>query len=422
MKRKLIKQMCNEWRDNIWLILELVVVSVAMVVVMMNVVCNIELKTRPMGIGPVDDIYVASYSELNEESPGYVDYGERKAEFISRDIRRVTAALRRNQYVEKAGLVQNGIPFTLNYIGNYREFVVNGDSLRYFFNMRQMSPEAAEILGLEGSSGFSAADVKAALERGEVVISDYVFGEEEKPYDVRRLVGQNYVSETEDGVTVRRIGAISSFMRRFQYEPHRNGMMILPVNEGAGGNLAIYSNLVIKVRPGTGKRFLESLQSQPTLASGNVFLKTPVNLEAKRKDVSAKHDTRFNLFVACMFFLLMIIFLGILGTFWFRIRQREGEIALRRVTGATRGDIFRRILSESMLLLVIATIPAILLDVLLLYRNMSLMNGSRLSIQEVFWISGALTFLVMTLSILLGAWFPASRAMRIHPAEALKEE
>ena len=116
--------------------------------------------------------------------------------------------------------------------------------------------------------------------------------------------------------------------------------MILPVNEGAGGNLAIYSNLVIKVRPGTGKRFLESLQSQPTLASGNVFLKTPVNLEAKRKDVSAKHDTRFNLFVACMFFLLMIIFLGILGTFWFRIRQREGEIALRRVTGATRGDIF----------------------------------------------------------------------------------
>ena len=56
MKRKLIKQMCNEWRDNIWLILELVVVSVAMVVVMMNVVCNIELKTRPMGIGPVDDI------------------------------------------------------------------------------------------------------------------------------------------------------------------------------------------------------------------------------------------------------------------------------------------------------------------------------------------------------------------------------
>lgn len=124
--------MCNEWRDNIWLILELVVVSVAMVVVMMNVVCNIELKTRPMGIGPVDDIYVASYSELNEESPGYVDYGERKAEFISRDIRRVTAALRRNQYVEKAGLVQNGIPFTLNYIGNYREFVVNGDSLRYF--------------------------------------------------------------------------------------------------------------------------------------------------------------------------------------------------------------------------------------------------------------------------------------------------
>ena len=55
-----------------------------MVVVMMNVVCNIELKTRPMGIGPVDDIYVASYSELNEESPGYVDYGEEGGIYLAR--------------------------------------------------------------------------------------------------------------------------------------------------------------------------------------------------------------------------------------------------------------------------------------------------------------------------------------------------
>ena len=422
MKRKLIKQMCNEWRDNIWLILELAVVSAAMGVVLITVVSLLDVKTRPMGIGPIDDMYVADFSTLNEESQRYDDYGDRNDEFLSRDMRRVAAALRRNPYVEKAGLVFNGLPFTLNYFGNMRDFVVNGDTLTYYFNMRYMSPEAAEILGLEGCCGYTSADVIAALKRGEIVISDYVFGEEEKPYDIRRLVGQDYVAQIGDQVTAQRIGAIASFMRRYPYESQLTGMAVFPINEAAGGNLDMDSKLLIKVKPGTGGKFIESLQSRAALASGNVFLRTPVSLESMRKDICAKQDTRLNLLGACMFFLLLIIFLGILGTFWFRIRQRESEIALRRVTGATRGDIFRRIMSESMLLLVIAIIPAVGLDALLYFKKMPVTDGSRLSMQQILWISSALNFLAMTVSILLGAWFPAYRAMKVHPAEALKEE
>lgn len=422
MKRKLIKQMCNEWRDNIWLILELAVVSAAMGVVLITVVGLLEVKTRPMGIGPIDDIYVASFSTLNEESPRYKDYGDKKDELLSRDMRRVSAALRKNPYVEKAGLVCNGLPFNLNYWGNTRNFIIDGDTLPYHFNMRYMSPEAAEILGIGGSCGYSSADVMAALKRGEIVISDYVFGEEEKPYDIRRLVGQDYVSQIGGQVTAQRIGAIASFMRRYPYESHHSGMAVFPINEAAGGNLDMASKLLIKVKPGTGRKFIESLQSQAALASGNVFLRTPVSLDSMRKDICAKQDTRLNLFGACMSFLLLIIFLGILGTFWFRIRQRESEIALRRVTGATRGDIFRRIISESMLLLVIAIMPAVGLDALVYFKKMPVPDGSRLSMQQILWIASALNFLAMSVSILFGAWFPASKAMKVHPAEALKEE
>lgn len=143
--------MCNEWRDNIWLILELAVVSAAMGVVLITVVSILEVKTRPMGIGPIDDIYVADFSTLNEESERYEDYGDRKYELEARDMCRVVAALRKNPYVEKAGLVCNGLPFTLNYWGNMRDFVVDGDTLAYYFNMRCMSPEAAEILGIGGN-------------------------------------------------------------------------------------------------------------------------------------------------------------------------------------------------------------------------------------------------------------------------------
>ena len=53
------------------------------------------------------------------------------------------------------------------------------------------------------------------------------------------------------------------------------------------------------------------------------------------------------------FLLLLNIFLGLLGTFWFRTQQRRGEIALHKAMGATDGAVFGRLMSEGMFLLLI---------------------------------------------------------------------
>lgn len=63
-----------------------------------------------------------------------------------------------------------------------------------------------------------------------------------------------------------------------------------------------------------------------------------------------------------MGFLLLNIFLGLLGTFWFRTQQRRGEIALMKSLGGTDHSIFVRQLAEGLILLVVATIPAIFID------------------------------------------------------------
>ncbi len=67
-------------------------------------------------------------------------------------------------------------------------------------------------------------------------------------------------------------------------------------------------------------------------------------------------------FIVVMVFLLLCIFLGLLGTFWFRTQQRVSEIAIRKVNGATGADIFRRLIGEGLLLLLIVTPVAVLLD------------------------------------------------------------
>ena len=50
-------------------------------------------------------------------------------------------------------------------------------------------------------------------------------------------------------------------------------------------------------------------------------------------------------------FLLVNVFLGLIGTFWFRTRRRRSEIALRLAMGSTKNQVFRLLAGEGLLLL-----------------------------------------------------------------------
>ena len=57
-------------------------------------------------------------------------------------------------------------------------------------------------------------------------------------------------------------------------------------------------------------------------------------------------------------FLLLNIFLGVIGTFWFRTQQRRKEVALRLAMGSSRRGIFSYLMYEGILLLTLAALPA----------------------------------------------------------------
>lgn len=50
-----------------------------------------------------------------------------------------------------------------------------------------------------------------------------------------------------------------------------------------------------------------------------------------------------------------------MGTFWFRTRHRRSEIALRMAMGSSRGRIRWQLLGEGLLLLALASIPALMI-------------------------------------------------------------
>lgn len=123
-----------------------------------------------------------------------------------------------------------------------------------------------------------------------------------------------------------------------------------------------------------------------------------------------------------MGFLLVNIFLGLLGTFWFRTRQRVGDIAIRKVNGATSADIFRLLIGEGLLLLTIATPLAMIVDINLAHAEINqYYEGGYLQWGRMLACVGA-AYLCIAVMIVLGISIPAWRAMKIDPATALRDE
>ena len=159
--------------------------------------------------------------------------------------------------------------------------------------------------------------------------------------------------------------------------------------------------------------------AQSYLHVGNYLLTNVSSFDDIRRNFQRKETTTIRNYSVGMGFLMLNIFLGLLGTFWFRTQQRVNEIAIRRVNGATRRGIFRRLIGEGLLLLALVTPAAIVIDSLLLHYDIATYFGEQHSSALRVIICAGASFALMALMVIAGIWFPARRAMRIEPAEAL---
>ncbi|MDR0894065.1 MAG: ABC transporter permease [Prevotellaceae bacterium] len=115
------------------------------------------------------------------------------------------------------------------------------------------------------------------------------------------------------------------------------------------------------------------------------------------------------------------VFIGLLGTFWFRTRYRRSEIALRMAMGSSRARIRTQLIGEGLLLLLAAALPALVVCFNLVVADVTITSEADATPMR-FWIVFTVTLLFMALMVLLGIGFPAQKAMQIQPAEALHED
>ena len=416
MNKKLLAQIKNEWRTNLWLAIELLLVSVVMWWVIDNLYCIGATYFEPRGFN-VDHCYLIEMGHLTEKSP---DFQEKPYQEKMDDILELANRLRQRPEIEAVSLSQNSYPYNGSNSSTSIRLVDDTLEAGGSLILRNVSPDFVKVFRYEGANGETSEQLAEMLERGEMIASDNVFTYAYKrPLPMTNYVGRRFYWQNDTTFSLQ-LGASMKVVRYSDFQAARTSRSILLKRT----MWAEDAELCVRVRADQDVDFIERLKadSEKQFRVGNIYISNIRSFKDIRRNFQQFQYNGVRDAITTVVFLLVNIFLGLLGTFWFRTQQRKGEIALHKAHGATNGMVFTRLLSEGWWLLLIITPIALIIDFNLAYAELNAWrNGTTLEWDRLLFCGG-ISFALIALMIAIGIGIPARKAMKIDPAEALHNE
>ena len=406
-----------EWRSNIWLLLEFLLISLIVWYVSVNLYILFWAYNPSRGYD-FNDVYVAYLDGVPPEAPNYIKYSpEETYEANLRDLNNILNQIRQNPCVETAGTGTNALPYNYSFLGNNLKITEGTDTLYYFYNRRVMDSNTIRALRITGSNGESTEQIVAELESGKGIIStfDESFAEI-NDIDLSlpgRFAGKTAVDGNGNATEVSPV--MVNNLRRSDFEPAWNGIFIIP----PGAN-EFPHQIIIRLKPGTDREFMEWVHNA-RLKAGNLYISDTEPVSQLRENSHQHYQIKLVKMSIIMAFMVILVFLGFLGTYWFRIQERTAEIAIRKAMGATDRRIGARLWGEGYIIMGMATVLFAALAVWFITSDQFevVFNG----IPRVWAYYGiGITAAIMALLEVAGIYFPARRAMKINPATALKDQ
>jgi putative ABC transport system permease protein len=294
------------------------------------------------------------------------------------------------------------------------DYYLPGSGVATTSDLMQVSDDFFDTVDMSLLEGrwFSAAD-EGAANRPMIVNRRFA----QAMFPGQSAVGK-VISDGEPGKkdleTLKIVGVVEDF--------RSHGEFMIPVNVALTrfspqSSPQGVSELLLKVKPGTGRAFETKLNQQLKLVRNDWSYRISPLSDMRQTMMRLSVIPLIVVTVIAAFLLFMVAF-GLFGVLWQHTTQRIPEIGLRRAIGATGGNIYRQIIVEQLLLTSLAIAVGLILLVQLPITNVL---GENLS-WPLFLAAALVSMSIMALVSVLCALYPAWRASRLSPTEALHYE
>lgn len=325
--------------------------------------------------------------------------------------------------VEAVSLSNSGIPYTPSYSGS--SFAVDTAKTKNA-QIKSVSDDYFDVFRIDLTQGRLFDWTDPGQNNDFVITPDYKneflgypAGQVDRFYSYGAMRQKLDPDLTAVGVTQK--------VKMDDFEPYGNTVFqsIRRINRN------YFHEVSVRVSPdvdaGFAERFFLDMRDQ--LNFGTRYLLSVTPLSDLRKQKNRETYNTLNGVFAVTGFLIVNIFLGVLGTFWFRTQSRRGEIGLRMALGASRRKVKGLLIGETVLLLGIAAVAGTLICLnigqtdLLQSIGVPAINREQYGIgREQDAINFALTFVFLAVVSVLAVWYPARQASATQPAQVLHEE
>lgn len=416
MIKHILQIIWNERKHNTGIWLEFFLVSVFLWFIVDFVYVTVGIYSKPLGFD-TRHTYIMRLGLLNENSPEFQE--EDSLQVKVEEILTIHERIQHNPMVEAASLSYHSSP----HIGSNRSKTVFRDTFQTNSPVleRRVTPDFFKVFRYQSKSG-NTEELVQAIERNEFAISESV--EKQLFPDGVSAVGKNIAFGPNDSITFR-VGAVSKEVRYDNFDTWNLYFARSLSNNYLGiftGDNINNLEICVRVKPEEDRDFINRFRMDMSeqLRIGNYYLSTIESIPENKKVYQRNEMNNLRLRMFILFFLLLNIFLGITGTFWFRTQHRKGEIGLRVALGDTQRKILLKYYMEGLILLTSAMIPAAI--VLHIFVITEILTYHSTLTWGRFFIGMAITWLLLASMIVLGIWLPTRKAVKIPPAEALHDE
>lgn len=410
MIKQLIKIIYNERRANMTIFVELLVVSLCMWFLVDTIYSNIAFFNKPKDMN-IDNVYRVEWSIIGETSDEYDASAEIKAMSIGKQLFALNDMLRHYEGVEASAVSYVAVPYT----GSNISKVFETDSTNVTGSeMRAVSEEFPMVYNMR-SPNSTSEQLSQVMKEGKMILSSKFAN---KLFGTDDCIGKSYY-EIGDNRRELIVGDVLEESRSEEMSPDRQVTYFIlePQDLTWQTNL----NIDLRVKEDAVDGFVERFRvDKENMRYGNLFV-SEIRAVKDVRDSMYKNDyAEWKMLGGMVVFLLVNVFLGVVGTFWYRTEQRKKEMGLRMAIGSTRSSLRTILVGEGILMLVMAyvltlIVAAILIELLYLCKTIDFSIGR-------FFTCHAIVFATMVVMIMIGVFIPSQMITKLKPAEVLHAE